>query len=423
MQSTNAATGGTSLLRLMAPVLALVIGSTMLSACSSSTPSATVDGAPVTTLNMASTTGYTPQAINGGTDDYHCTLVNPQVKQNSFIVSSQFFTGTGKSVAEVHHAILFLVPPKLVRAAKTANDHGKGWTCFGEPPVLGTGIAQFLAMPWLSAWAPGHGKDVMPLTTGTPLPKGSLIIMQVHYNLLAGDLPVTPHVQLDTVPASANLRPTSIQPLPAVPNIPCPTGVTGPRCDRSVELKNLAKRFGSYMTTFDAGLETICGQNPANPPIGNTTTCTWRVRTAGYIVRAAPHMHLLGKALSITLNDGTAHAKTVLDVPNYDFDYQNAINIKPWIKVSPGDTLKVSCTYDPTLAQKLPQLRKLPPHFVTWGDGTSDEMCLGLVWQVPLNASTKVDWKNPTGGIQIGGPPGGHRPGGRSGMPAPSANG
>ena len=155
---------------------------------------ATVDGARLTTLTMQDANAYTPRSINGGTDDYHCTLVNPHVTQNSFIVSSQFFPGTGKPVAEVHHAILFLVPPSLAKAAETANNGGKGWTCFGEPPVVGTGLKQFLSMPWLSAWAPGKGKDVLPATTGTPLPKGSLVIMQVHYNLLAGDLPVHPHV-------------------------------------------------------------------------------------------------------------------------------------------------------------------------------------------------------------------------------------
>jgi len=27
-----------------------------------------------------------------------------------------------------------------------------------------------------------------------------------------------------------------------------------------------------------------------------------------------------------------------------------------------------------------PILRKAPSHFVTWGDGSADEMCLGLSW-------------------------------------------
>ncbi len=357
----------------------------------------TVAGAKLTTLTMQDTTAYTPRAINGGTDDYHCTLVDPHATENSFIVSSEFFPGEGKSAAEVHHAILFLVPPDLVKAAEAANNGGKGWTCFGEPPVLGTGLKQFSSMPWLSAWAPGHGKDVLPATTGTPLPKGSLIVMQVHYNLLAGDLPVHPHMQLDTVPASTNLRPTSVQPLVAIPNIPCPTGVTGPLCDRSAELADLSKRFGPYITAFGAAVQRICGQDPDNPTLGVTTTCTWNVGRAGYIIRSAPHMHLLGKSLKITLNPGTPKAKTVLDVPNYDFDYQAAKDNTPWLRVAPGDRLQVSCTYNPRLAQELPQLRNRPPHFVTWGDGTSDEMCLGTVVEVPLDPNTTVDWANPTG--------------------------
>ena len=361
-----------------------------------------VDNAPVTTVTTHAAAPYTPQAINGGTDDYHCTLIDPHVTKNSYIVSSQFFPGTGPSVKEVHHAILFLVPPSLVAAARTADNNGQGWTCFGEPPVLGRGIGQFLSTPWLSAWAPGHGKDVMPVGTGTPLPANSLIIMQVHYNLLAGDLPVTPHAQLDTVPSSTNVRPTTIQPLVSTPNIPCPAGVTGPLCDRQAELADLTKRFGVYMSLFDMGMEAVCGEDPANPPQGTTTSCVWHIGSAGYIVRVAPHMHLVGTSMRITLNPGTTKQSVLMNVAKYDFNYQKAINLAKWVKVTPGETVKVSCTYDPKLAQELPALRKLPPHYITWGDGSSDEMCLGLMWEVPSAAHTKVDWAHPTGGLSLG---------------------
>jgi hypothetical protein len=63
----------------------------------------------------------------------------------------------------------------------------------------------------------------------------------------------------------------------------------------------------------------------------------------------------------------------------------------------------VSCTYNPQLAQEIPALRKLPPHFVTWGDGSSDEMCLGLMWEVPTNPDTTVDWAHLTGGFHLTG--------------------
>jgi hypothetical protein len=372
-------------------------------------------------LTMSSSTPYTPHAQNGGTDDYHCTLLDPHVQQNSFIVASQFFPGNGPSSVEVHHAILFLVPPDLVSAAKTANDGGRGWTCFGEPPVLGQGLGQFLSMPWLSAWAPGHGKDVLPLTTGTPLAKGSLIIMQVHYNLLVGDNPVKPSVQLDTVPASANLRPTTIQPIVAVPNIPCPAGVTGPLCDRSAEIGNLEQRFGIYMGIFDDGIEMICGENPVDPPEGDATSCTWHIGQAGYIVRDAAHMHLIGRSMTLTVNPSTPQAQTIMDVDNYNFHYQRAYNLRNWVKVSAGESVQVGCTYDPTLDQELPALRKLPAHFVTWGDGSSDEMCLGLIWEVPLNPHATVDWANPAGGLNIRGGTNGPHPRGPGAPPGGGA--
>jgi hypothetical protein len=389
---------------------AAVLGAAAVSAAPSGAAGA--DGPKVTAITTRATTPYTPQAINGGTDDYHCTLIDPKVAHNSFIVSSQFFPGTGPSAKEVHHAILFLVPPNLVDAARTADAGGKGWTCFGEPPVLGKGLGQFLSMPWLSAWAPGHGKDVMPAGTGTPLPAHSLIIMQVHYNLLPGDAPVSPKAELDTVPASANLRPTSIQPLVSTPTIPCPAGVTGPLCDRQAELTDLAKRFGSYMTMFDMGMEAICGQNPMDPPQGTTTSCTWHIARPGYIVRVAPHMHLIGRSMRITLQPAGAKAKVLMNTPNYDFNYQKATNLASWVKVTAGETVTVSCTYDPKLAQQLPALRKLPPHYVTWGDGSSDEMCLGLMWEVPSKADSHVDWSHPTGGLSIGA--------GRPGMATPA---
>src|SRR5579872_7265874 len=89
--------------------IAGIVAASLLAACSSSgthSSGVLIDNANVTTLSMTSPTAYTPLAQNGGTDDYHCTLVNPHVEQNSFIVASQFFPGTGPATVEVHHAIL-----------------------------------------------------------------------------------------------------------------------------------------------------------------------------------------------------------------------------------------------------------------------------------------------------------------------------
>jgi hypothetical protein len=98
-------------------------------------------------------------------------------------------------------------------------------------------------------------------------------------------------------------------------------------------------------------------------------------------------MHLLGQSMQITLNPGTPTQRTILDVPNYNFHYQKAYDLQQPIAVVRGDKIQVSCTYDPVLRQELPTLRNLPARFVTWGDGSSDEMCLGLVMTVPPASS------------------------------------
>ena len=117
---------------------ATVILTTALAALSwsATTALATTASPPVTALHLDQTTGYTPKAPpGGGTDDYHCTVMNPHVTRDSYIVSSQFFPGS----QEDHHAIIFLVPPDLAATAEADNANNQGWTCFGESqfPTLG----------------------------------------------------------------------------------------------------------------------------------------------------------------------------------------------------------------------------------------------------------------------------------------------
>ena len=63
------------------------------------------------------------------------------------------------------------------------------------------------------------------------------------------------------------------------------------------------------------------------------------------------------------------------------------VSPEDWEKIrdsyKPGDTFRVTCTHDAGLRKLLPQLRTVAPRYVVWGDGTSDEMCLGLVIWAP----------------------------------------
>jgi hypothetical protein len=204
--------------------------------------------------------------------------------------------------------------------------------------------------------------------------------MQVHYTLLLGDKSVKNSLVLHTLPKSAPLLPLHLNLMLAPPDIPCPTGVSGPLCNRAASLVNLGQRFGQTAVEEVNGIEALCGDNPADPPEGDSTSCTSNIEKSGFIVRVYAHMHLLGRSFKMVLNPGTPEAKTVLDVPNFDFHNQKSYNLSSPVPVTAGEPVQVTCSYDPTLAQELPVLRKAPPHFVTWGDGSTDEMCIGLAW-------------------------------------------
>jgi hypothetical protein len=90
-------------------------------------------------------------------------------------------------------------------------------------------------------------------------------------------------------------------------------------------------------------------------------------------------MHLLGRSIKVELNPGTEKAKVLLDVPVYNFDDQGARALPGAIKVNRGDTLRVTCTHDVALRKMLPALKEVAPRYVVWGEGTSDETCLGIV--------------------------------------------
>jgi hypothetical protein len=99
---------------------------------------------------------------------------------------------------------------------------------------------------------------------------------------------------------------------------------------------------------------------------------------SGTIYAMAGHMHLLGRSIKVELNPGTPRARTLLDIPVYNFDDQAIRPLAEPATFARGDVLRVTCTHDAALRRQLPQLKPLPPRYVVWGDGTSDEMCLGL---------------------------------------------
>ena len=316
-------------------------------------------GERFSTLTMPAS--YRPAAPHGGSDEYRCFLVDPGLTRDAFLTGSRFQPG---NAALVHHAIFFRIRPEQADQARAvdAADPGEGWTCFGDAGV-GDGAA------WVAHWAPGVGETALAPEIGYPMPVGSKMVMQVHYNLLGspgGTDRSSIRLRLTDRPG---LQPLDTMTLPAPVELPCAAGESGPLCDRAAAIRDVASRFGEGSAGMVEGLRQRCGADP-----GPRQHCDHEVDRAGLVYAVGGHMHLLGRAISIDLN-----GRRLLDVPSYDFDEQAVIPLATPVAVKPGDELRVNCTHDAALRGQLPQLRGLPPRYVVWGDGTADEMCLGLV--------------------------------------------
>lgn len=318
---------------------------------------------------------YTPSVPTIGTDEYRCFLLDPKLSTDAVITGTDFLPG---NVKEVHHVILYKVDPQDVAAAKAldAKDSGDGWTCFGGTGIRegGAGAQQIDQAPWLGAWAPGGTEKVTPPGIGTSLPEGSQIVMQIHYNLLDGSSPdqSAAKLRIATDDGSYNYLHTTL--LPAPIELPCRDGVANKLCSRDAAMADNYARFGTEAKLADL-LHLLCGPEPVGP----TQSCTRPVAEPMVVRAIAGHMHLLGRSISVVADKGTPNEKTLLDIATWDFDNQGSIPLPQPVRLTPTDTLTVTCTHDQSLRDKLPAFAGTKERYVVWGEGTTDEMCLGIV--------------------------------------------
>jgi hypothetical protein len=215
----------------------------------------------------------------------------------------------------------------------------------------------------------------MAKDVGVPMAKGSRVIMQVHYNLLAGPRPDISSAQLRLAPGTAKLASLETMLMPAPVELPCRPGHDQSLlCDRTTAVSDVQKRFGDDIGQTANYLHFLCGQVKAGP----VQTCDRKVQQPATIRAAAGHMHLLGRSIKIEVDPGTPKARTVLDIPVWDFDNQGAKPVKP-IALKVGDTVRVTCRHDQALRDLLPAFKGQPERYVVWGEGTTDEMCLGIL--------------------------------------------
>ncbi len=216
-----------------------------------------------------------------------------------------------------HHAVLFAGKPEQSR-----------YSCFGAPG--------FLPARSLGGWSPGNRTFAFPEGTAALLPAGHDVVVQIHYH---------PSGKPETDQSAVRLWFQPEAPRKTLMDIP----------------------LGSNR------IDIAPGENAYRVRDGFTIPVD--VDLLGII----PHMHYVGKAVRGWAVLPGGQRRTLLLVPDWDFNWQDRYWYRRPVRLPAGTRVEAEFVYDNSAAN----LRNpsSPPRRVTWGFGVTDEMA-GLHLQV-----------------------------------------
>jgi hypothetical protein len=90
-----------------------------------------------------------------------------------------------------------------------------------------------------------------------------------------------------------------------------------------------------------------------------------------------PHMHLLGREMKVTATTPDGDIIPLVHVPDWDFNWQSTYTFKKPIHLPPGSRVDLQARFDNSSNNPLNPHN--PPKLVTWGEQTSDEMCIAFL--------------------------------------------
>lgn len=288
---------------------------------------------------LAMPVAYTPSK---SPDDYRCFIVDWPHDARRFVTG--FGVEPGQE-AMVHHVIAFLAQPDFVDDAEAldAAEEGPGYTCFGGP-----GFDDFY---WLGSWAPGGlFARSYPEGTGLEIPPGSKVVVQIHYNTLSEEpKPDKTTVRFETA--------TTVEKQAFWLPWANPTWLNGTAMRIRAGEADVMHRFMLDPTQFLSDGQSID---------------IW----AGGL-----HMHMLGTSATTWIQRGDGTQDCLADIPRWDFNWQSGVSFDEPVKLRPGDRLALECHWDNTTEnQPVVDGRRLTPEDRFWGEGTTDEMCLGVYY-------------------------------------------
>lgn len=193
--------------------------------------------------------------------------------------------------------------------------------------------ARFRGLGWLTAYVPGNRSGIFPEASAIFVPAKSKFVFQQHYT---------------------------------------------PNGSEQSDITKVAMTFGKDEDILDE-IYTLVGidQELEIPP----GTANFKVKARVYslpphaeLLAVMPHMHLRGKSFRL-FGELDGRRDVLLDVPNYDFNWQHAYEfVNPW-KLSDLDGLEFEMTFDNSEHNPV---NPDPSEHVTWGDQTYEEMAVAF---------------------------------------------
>lgn len=297
-------------------------------------------------LQLALPQAYTPTLRP---DDHRCFAIEWPLQEFAYVTNVDVLPD---QVDEVHHVIVSIAEPEDAATYYGADgENGRpGWYCLGMGGVDGAPLPR-----QIGGWVPGAGREPPPEGTGIGVKPGSVMVVQMHYNtLVAEPRPDQSTILVETaeeveLPASSFLLtdPNWLQP----GGMPIAAGDPHAHHEFIVPTAVLPLVFGK--------------------PAGLTLSDPWVIHN-GFI-----HMHTRGKSGRVSLLRKNGTEQIMLDIRDWDFNWQSTYRFDRELLLEPGDRLKLECDWDNTqdnqdIVNGVPQTAQ----YIEWGDGTGDEMCL-----------------------------------------------
>ncbi|WAS95261.1 monooxygenase [Nannocystis punicea] len=283
---------------------------------------------------------FTPP--QGVADDYRCFLLDWPKDQETYATAFTIEPGAREIV---HHVIAFIIPPDELAdfEALDAADPGPGYPCYGGPGGEASPRAQ-----WLGAWVPGASSGALPEGTGIRVKPGSKIAMQMHYH--PNGAPIADQSTIMVRTAETVARPALLLPIAHPGWMVDAPAMTIPAGEADV------------VHSFTIDLGSVIQYLYKDEAIG--------VGKPLLAHMAGVHMHTRGARASLVVESGGAPEACLIDVPRWDFNWQGIYEFAAPLTVEPTDTVRLECHFDNSAGDSS----------LKWGEGTEDEMCLGMVY-------------------------------------------